>query len=344
MAVKAVGKLFSSSNSDQDMVSLTLVTCYFCLFTVDDVVQVQNVGLQTSKSFRDLHLSHGIQYYFTVVAYNNVGLHTTLTSDGFVVDNEPPVAGVVFNTERHTDSSYQTSNTTFSLSWHGFVDHHSGIKSYYVALGEHDIDEPIVNFTNVGLLSHYTFKNLTLEQGKLYQAFVKASDAAGHFSNATITRKRTIDTTPPEGFICTHFYTLSNITATLTGQRKVVSFSNDMTKNIFYKISGKVDGKTTDTRALLSINRFHLRLPMTINHDSSQEFQYSFLSPLSGHHELEITFDSAKPLNVQAKLSTCAQDIQNNSSVVEVVQIGTGALAVTINIKDNESYITKVNR
>ena len=304
---------------------------------------MQNIGLQTRKSFRGLHLSHGIQYYFTVVAYNNVGLHTTLTSDGFVVDNEPPVAGVVFNTDRHTDSSYQTSNTTFSLSWHGFVDHHSGIKSYYVALGEHDTDEPIVNFTNVGLLSHYTFKNLTLEQGKSYQAFVKASDAAGHFSNVTITRKRQIDTTPPEGFICTHFYTLSNITATLTGQRKVVSFSNDMTKNVFYQISGRVDGKTTDTRALLSINRFHLRLPMTINHDSSQEFQYSFLSPLSGHHELEITFDSAKPLNVQAKLSTCTQDIQNNSSVVEVVRIGTGALAVTINIKDNESYITKVN-
>ena len=304
---------------------------------------MQNVGLQTSKSFQGLRLSHGIQYYFTVVAYNNVGLHTTLTSDGFVVDNEPPVAGVVFNTERHTDSSYQTSNTTFSLSWHGFVDHHSGIKSYHVALGEHDTDEPIVNFTNVGLLSHYTFKNLTLEHGKSYQAFVKASDAAGHFSNVTISQKRKIDTTPPEGFICTHFYTLSNITATLTGQRKVVSFSNDMTKNIFYKISGRIYGKNTDTRALLSINRFHLRLPMTINHDSSQEFQYSFLSPLSGHHEVEITFDSAKTLNVQAKFSTCTQDIHNNSSVVEVVQIGTGVLAVTINIKDDESYITKVN-
>ena len=45
----------------------------------------------------DLPLLPWIRYYTVVQAYNYAGLHTTETSDGFMIDLEPPIAGVVLD-------------------------------------------------------------------------------------------------------------------------------------------------------------------------------------------------------------------------------------------------------
>ena len=42
-------------------------------------------------------LSPGVRFYAVVQAYNSAGLHTTETSDGFIVDVEPPLTGIVLD-------------------------------------------------------------------------------------------------------------------------------------------------------------------------------------------------------------------------------------------------------
>ena len=69
----------------------------------------------------------GTRYYTTVRAVNSIGLQTEVSSDGFVLDDSPPVVGVVYNTGHHNDVKYQSAFNPVQFSWHGFDDEHSFI-------------------------------------------------------------------------------------------------------------------------------------------------------------------------------------------------------------------------
>lgn len=51
-----------------------------------------------------LALPGGQKFYFTVTAVNNVGVLTIDVSDGFYVDLDNPIAGVVYNTDKQRNS------------------------------------------------------------------------------------------------------------------------------------------------------------------------------------------------------------------------------------------------
>ena len=51
----------------------------------------------TSVELTGLPLKSGIRYYTVVQAYNFAGLHTTESSDGFMLDLAAPIPGVVFD-------------------------------------------------------------------------------------------------------------------------------------------------------------------------------------------------------------------------------------------------------
>ncbi|CAC5398108.1 unnamed protein product [Mytilus coruscus] len=72
------------------------------------------------------------KYYTTVRAINNIGLQTELSSDGFVIDDIAPIAGIVYNTEHHRDAIYQSNNQPVQFFWHCFDDERSFIDSYNV--------------------------------------------------------------------------------------------------------------------------------------------------------------------------------------------------------------------
>ncbi|XP_052788827.1 uncharacterized protein LOC128223594 [Mya arenaria] len=173
---------------------------------VDDVFASENIGLNTNISIGNLTLEHAVKYYFTVTAVNTAGLHTSLSSDGFIVDTTSPSDGVVFNTITHKNVAYQSSVTSLGLSWHGFQDHCSGIKSYYVALVE-DQKPPDsnTNFTHIGLKTSVMFDDLDLIPGSVYYGVVKAIDAAGHESDLIVSPGVIIDSTPPKGYDCDQF-------------------------------------------------------------------------------------------------------------------------------------------
>lgn len=39
----------------------------------------------------------GVRYYSNVIAYTHSGIHRTESSDGFVLDSDPPIKGVVYD-------------------------------------------------------------------------------------------------------------------------------------------------------------------------------------------------------------------------------------------------------
>ena len=96
----------------------------------------------------------GTRYYTTVRAVNSIGLQTEVSSDGFVLDDSPPVVGVVYNTGHHNDVIYQSAFSPVQFSWHGFDDEHSFIDSYSIAYVVND-EKPLENesmvFTDIGL-------------------------------------------------------------------------------------------------------------------------------------------------------------------------------------------------
>ncbi|VDI61828.1 polycystin 2 [Mytilus galloprovincialis] len=77
-----------------------------------------------------VNLSPGIKYYSNVIAYNYAGVHTTSTSDGFIVDHIDPSAGIVYDGLGGQDVEYKNSSDIVEAHWHGFIDTESGIQSY----------------------------------------------------------------------------------------------------------------------------------------------------------------------------------------------------------------------
>ena len=105
----------------------------------------------------------GVRYYVNVIAYGLSGIHHTESSDGFIIDNMKPRAGVVFDgigifnfylktmflssfqyfkTFMYVrifigmyDLEYQNSSKTIGAFWHGYSDSASGVKKYFWCVG-----------------------------------------------------------------------------------------------------------------------------------------------------------------------------------------------------------------
>ncbi|XP_022105050.1 uncharacterized protein LOC110986986 isoform X2 [Acanthaster planci] len=96
-----------------------------------DVVPEQHVGLDTDVRAENLNLVPGLTYYVTVTACNAADLCTSVTSDGVVVDDTPPVPGRVYDGSAGSgDISYQSSRLRLQAHWWGFHDPHSGLSHY----------------------------------------------------------------------------------------------------------------------------------------------------------------------------------------------------------------------
>lgn len=55
-----------------------------------------------------LHLGAGLRYYTTVTACNTADMCSTVTSDGVIIDNSPPLAGAVQDGTGIYDTEYQS--------------------------------------------------------------------------------------------------------------------------------------------------------------------------------------------------------------------------------------------
>ncbi|WAR31804.1 hypothetical protein MAR_034346 [Mya arenaria] len=333
--------VFSEQQSDIQHYSVALGTSP----NVDDVFASQNMGLNTNISIGNLTLEHAVRYFFTVTAVNTAGLHTSVLSDGFIVDTTPPSEGVVFNTIIHKNVAYQSSVTSLGISWHGFQDHCSGIKSYFVAVVEKQPPDSDTNFTQVGLRTTFTFKDVDLIPGSVYYGVVKAIDAAGHESDLIVSPGVIIDPSPPKGYDCNIFENTGVIVLLDNSQDNwTKTIVAQLEKDAVYRIEGSIEN--TDVESVtLHINRLMTRIQTSLNHKQKTEFSYTFVSIESGAQNISI---SVEHNNINIKiletihLHRCASIIENKSKALHVRQIRHDSVAVTAMIDDKESDLKMV--
>lgn len=270
-----------------------------------------------------------------------------MSSDGFAVDMDMPVAEVVFNTDKHTDTKYQSSTETFNISWHGFLDKYSGIRSFRVAIVEDSVtDYANVSFINAGFKTKHTFRYLKLSHGKVYRGIVSATDNAGHSSTIVTSNRKIVDNTPPSGFSCNKFET-KNVNLELETSNTAF-FTSNLIFNEYYVIVGKFSNISDKESPTISIGRKQMYLPIRIKNNKSVDFEYSFLSQASGN--ITITLSMTQVLNndfpvvTELQLLRCSSLItfNNDGGAVLVKQVGPSRLYVSCNIMDKESSLFKV--
>eukprot|EP00937_MAST-01D_sp_MAST-1D-sp2_P005757 g5757.t1 len=166
----------------------------------DDVSPWQECerGAQSGFAPAGTRIADGFRFFGTVICYNNAGGYTRKSSDGFVVDMSPPVAGNVLDgADDRADVDFVSSLTSAAGTWYAFYDLGSGIARYEVGLGTAANLTDVRAFEDAGLVGSYTFDFLDLEPLVRYYFVVRAVDAAGHVSETASSNGFIVDNTPP---------------------------------------------------------------------------------------------------------------------------------------------------
>ena len=314
-------------------------------FSADNVISSRNVELNTTFAASGLSLSSGHHYYFTVTAYNNAGLHTTKSSDGFVVDLDRPIAGVVYNTDRYQNNAAQTAIDSFQLSWHGFLDHDSGIKAYYVAVVEDSENQTVVkDFTDVNMRTSLMLTNLNLTHGKRYYGAVKAIDAANYESDVIFSKSKLIDATAPSAYICNDTYVLYEMQVE-TSKSETMQFPASFDKGALYSITGKLDIDDQYTRIKLIVaETIRTYLPFGRSHDGTLQFHFTFYSSFEGIYNVSLEIISLAFFSAHISLSKCEYSLTKEpQNAVIVTQFSPNSFKASIKVIDPESNVKRVS-
>ena len=313
-------------------------------FSASDVFNQTNTGLLTEYRITGLNLSNGRRYFFKVTAFNSVGLHTSLYSDGFIVDTDNPKSGVVYNTYRHRNVGFQSSLTTFSLSWHGFQDHSSGIKMYFAGLIDGFNNDTIKTFASCGLQTSVRFTGLKLHDGQQVLGVVKAVDVANHESQIVYSKQKMVDSTPPLAYICRDKTVVYGEPPIKQGPTSV-SLSMDMLTNMVYTISGKLYTNETyhTIRIRVGENRGQV-VPLHTVHGGAFKFKYTFHSEMQGNYTIIVDSVDTTGIIQDVAVSQCAMSPSSDKShALYVKQISAHTIQIGVRVFDAESTVKRVS-
>lgn len=179
----------------------------------DDVSAFRNNGLSTRALVSSSALESGMIYYVTVIACNGVRMCVNGSSNGAMVDFEPPHPGSVI--AGHTGPPLEVTwinkaawarwqwcpadkaklqVTTNTCDRSSFYDKHSGIKHFDLSVISYDTAELIVPLKTVGRVV-VSGLHVVMPNG-VFSVVVEAEDRAGVRSNA-ISESFIIDSTAP---------------------------------------------------------------------------------------------------------------------------------------------------
>ncbi|XP_033746935.1 uncharacterized protein LOC117332160 [Pecten maximus] len=315
----------------------------------DDVVPFKNVGINTSMSWDNLSLSPGTKYFVTVTCINNVGLLNTLVSDGFIVDNERPYAGIVYNTDRFNNAHVQKSRD-IGVSFRGFHDRHSAIKSYSVAF-----DKSYANFTtenkslvfqNIGLRNTFKFYNTSLVTGQWYRFAVKARDSAGFESEMVFSPPAMFDSTPPVHINISSISVMEEVTS-LNGTLYWVKSLDGVKGPTVYKLHISSVNITSSNVFEVSFENEKQIHPVTIERDGICTAAISFISSpfYFGNRSLSVLARGI-PLNTTLDFTLSISDdvtvTGQIDNVIEVQQVSPTELKINTHIMDAESGVRDI--
>ncbi|CAH1249044.1 SCARF2 [Branchiostoma lanceolatum] len=186
--------------------------------SISDYTMSEDPG-SASKSVSGL--SHGQTVYVTVRCHNNVGLYSTMSSDGVTIVKSPPSTAaaqlsVLTRSETHypTRGNHQSQTDMLQLSWGGFTDT-TGIAAYQYAL-----EGPGVDVSIWSSLSPYgdtsTLLGLDLQPAS-YKVFLRAINNV-QMESASLQAEVQITTTSPSlsgASNVTHSWEDGNVTAVI---------------------------------------------------------------------------------------------------------------------------------
>ncbi|XP_071123173.1 uncharacterized protein [Mytilus edulis] len=158
-------------------------TCPQC----EDILTEQAVGITNEFTLKDIHLGTGLRYYTTVTACNTASMCTSVTSDGVVIDNSPPIAGHVQDGTGFYDTQYQSMRTYISAKWYGFDDPQSGLQKYEWRAGTSIGGDDIVSPTELHLTEVLALNDLSLTlpvNQKIYLT-IRAYNRAGLWTESS---------------------------------------------------------------------------------------------------------------------------------------------------------------
>jgi hypothetical protein len=139
----------------------------------------------------------GVRYTSTVECRNLDGFKTSVSSDGAVCDDSPPIMGQVFHgTNQNPDIRYQSLTKTLDVYWRPGQDPESGIKEYLLAVGTGPDNDDVRGFVTVDMEIDVKVMNLTMHSGSTYYITLEVVNNAGLKSRVS-SRGVTVDTTPP---------------------------------------------------------------------------------------------------------------------------------------------------
>ena len=167
-----------------------------------DIQKFVDVGPQQSGRAAHLSLTPYKTYYISVRAYNRAGLYTTRYSEGLVVDNSPPVAGVVQDGQGAVDVDWLTVTKGIGAKWNGFRDPQSAINYYRWAVGTQPRGSQVTDYTKVEI-TEARCSSCVFTSGSRYFVTVEAVNGAGMKIIASSNGFK-IDMTPPELLSVTH--------------------------------------------------------------------------------------------------------------------------------------------
>ncbi|XP_078700910.1 uncharacterized protein LOC144927390 [Branchiostoma floridae x Branchiostoma belcheri] len=144
--------------------------------SISDYTVVEASG-SASKSVSSL--VHGQTVFVTVRCHNNVGLHSTMSSDGVTIVKTPPSTAAAqlsvvtrSETQYPTRGNHQSQTDTLLLSWGGFMDT-TGILAYQYALEGPGVDKSAwYSLSPYGDTS--TLLGLDLQPDSSYKVFLRA--------------------------------------------------------------------------------------------------------------------------------------------------------------------------
>ncbi|XP_062589946.1 uncharacterized protein LOC134251560 [Saccostrea cucullata] len=160
-----------------------------------DVFPASNVGLLTDFTWNSI-FEPGVKYFATVTACNHAELCTSVSSDGVIMDNSPPIPGLIHVGFSDQHEPFMPYNNSISASWVGFVDPHSDIDHFEWCLGTSPGYCQIVAFENIMLSNRVTRTGLHLPHSTDLYLTLRAFNQAGLVTERT-SPKFQVDPSPP---------------------------------------------------------------------------------------------------------------------------------------------------
>lgn len=245
-----------------------------------NVVRRFNALLHSNIIRSNLSLPVNTELFASVWAFNKVGLNVSESSNGFYIDESPPVTNTrpTFNIDETSLRGYTTQwdRSLLKLNWE-FVDKESPIVHHKISLmTHHDGHLPIENIV-IGSENQYT---ITLEDGNWlnngdkYVAKVTACNAAG-LCTTEGTNDLLVDATPPHmGGLQSH---------QLNTWNNFVNSQNASLSNITLGWYGFYDQESTVDKYFLTVSRSYFSHELSdgivvANHNPTSETQCATIS------------------------------------------------------------------